>query len=263
MMQNDNWGHRARFGIFIVGAEVVPEAEWWAMCPPGISIHAARVTAAAPWAVWCAERTEVVPADDLVRGSKQLAALCLDAVVVAHSSSSFAGGMGWDAAVVRSLSPLFGDHTRVTTNGLDSLAAFQAVAVRRPFLVLPPWFSDALVARALDYYRGHGCEPAGHWRFDPGPAWHGIAPADLYAHGAALAQAVTPLAEQIKMHCPADADGIFIAGTGFRCVAILDGLERSLGRPVLSANQVSLWHCLKLAGVHAPVAHYGALLCMG
>jgi hypothetical protein len=28
MTQRDNWGWQARIGIFIVGSEVVPEAEW-------------------------------------------------------------------------------------------------------------------------------------------------------------------------------------------------------------------------------------------
>lgn len=56
----DNWGDRARFGMFIVGNEAVPEAEWWAMAPAGVSIHAARVTARAPWARWDSERREVV-----------------------------------------------------------------------------------------------------------------------------------------------------------------------------------------------------------
>lgn len=260
MQQNDHWGYRARFGIFIVGGEVVPEAEWWAMCPPGVSIHAARVTARAPWADWNSDCSAVFLADDLVRGARQFAALRLNAVVVAHSSSSIAGGMGWDEAVQRALSPLVGAGTAVTTNGLDSLAAFQVLGVRRPFLVLPPWFSDRLVAQALDYYEAHGCKPVGHLRYDPGSRWHGIAPSDLYAHGAAIAQEVEPLAAQIEMHCPAHADGVFIAGTGFRCVAILEALETALGRPVLSANQVSLWHCLKLAGIHAPVENYGALL---
>ena len=44
-MRADNWGWRARIGLFIVGNEAVPEAEWWAMAPPGVSVHAARVTA--------------------------------------------------------------------------------------------------------------------------------------------------------------------------------------------------------------------------
>ena len=47
--------------------------------------------------------------------------------------------------------------------------------------------------------------------------------------------------------------------TGFRCVAILDALERDLQRPVLSANQVSLWHCLRLSGVRAEIKGYGSL----
>ena len=53
---------------------------------------------------------------------------------------------------------------------------------------------------------------------------------------------------------------MLIAGTGFRCVAILEALEQALERPVLSANQASLWHCLQLAGVEADVAGYGRLL---
>jgi hypothetical protein len=51
-LADDNWGWRARIGMFIVGGEAVPEAEWWAMAPGGVSVHAARVTAGAPWARW-------------------------------------------------------------------------------------------------------------------------------------------------------------------------------------------------------------------
>ncbi len=69
MHQPDNWGEAARFGMFIVDAEAVPEAEWWAMAPPGVSVHAARVTASTPWAQWNADRSAVVPSDDLARGA--------------------------------------------------------------------------------------------------------------------------------------------------------------------------------------------------
>ena len=59
-MANDNWGWRARIGVFIVGNEAIPEAEWWAMVPPGVSVHAARVTARAPWARWREDRKAVI-----------------------------------------------------------------------------------------------------------------------------------------------------------------------------------------------------------
>ena len=48
MTQRDDWGWQARIGMFVVGSEVVPEAEWWAMVPLNVSVHAARVTARRP-----------------------------------------------------------------------------------------------------------------------------------------------------------------------------------------------------------------------
>ncbi len=93
-MQDDNWGWRARIGLFIVGNEAVPEAEWWAMAPRGVSVHAARVTSSTPWARWRESRTEVDLSDDLQRGCRQFAAMRLSAIVVAHTSSSVVGGKG-------------------------------------------------------------------------------------------------------------------------------------------------------------------------
>ena len=66
--------------------------------------------------------------------------------------------------------------------------------------------------------------------------------------------------QQVRAACPREADGVLIAGTGFCCVGILDALERDLQRPVVSANQASLWHCLRLSGVRTPVGGYGNLL---
>jgi maleate isomerase len=263
-MSNDNWGWRARIGMFIVGNEAVPEAEWWAMAPKGptggVSVHAARVTARAPWSRWNAERTSVALEDDLARGARQFAAMKLSAVTIGHSSSSMMGGAGWDEATVAALKPVVGEGPFVTTNGLDTLAALRALHVRRPFLVLPPWYNDETVAAGVRYYDETGLAPAGHHRYDPGRTWRDLAPSELVPQGAGFAQEVEPLYAQIRERCPADADGVLIAGTGFRCVAILDALEQDLGRPVVSANQASLWHCLRSAGVRTAVEGYGALL---
>jgi maleate isomerase len=260
MMARDNWGWRARIGMFIVGNEAVPEAEWWAMGPTGVSIHAARVTARAPWARWNADKTNVALEDDLARGAKQFAAMKLSAVTVGHSSSSLLGGVGWDERTVAALRAELGEEPFVTTNGLDTQAALRALHVRRPFLVLPPWFNDETVAAGVRYYADAGLATAGHHRYDPGRKWRDLAPNELVPHGAGLAQEVEPLYAQIRSHCPADADGVLIAGTGFRCVAILDALEQDLGRPVISANQASLWHCLRSSGVRTLVDGYGSLL---
>jgi maleate isomerase len=261
MTQKDNWGWQARIGMFIVGNEAVPEAEWWAMLPSNVSVHAARVTARAPWARWRDDRSGVELEEDLARGCRQFAAMRLSVVVVGHSSSSILGGKGWDEAVVTELSAILGAGTRVTTNGLDCVAALRASGVKRPFLVLPPWFNDVAVAAGVAYYADQGVTPAGHYRYDPGRKWRDLPPGDLYGHGMGFEQEIEPLYAQIRAACPDAADGVLIAGTGFRCVGILDALERDLRRPVVSANQASLWHCLRLSGVHAPISGYGKLLC--
>ena len=256
----DNWGWQARIGMFIVGNEAVPEAEMWAMAPPHVSIHAARVTASSPWAPWDTGRTTVSLADDLTRGCRQFAAMRLSAVVVGHSSSSFVGGVGWDRAVVAQLAEILGPEIALSTNGLDCQAALRHLGVTAPFLVIPPWYNDASLAAALEYLKAHELAPAGYLRQDPGIGWRDLAPESLYGHGMGFAQDVESLYRQIRAACPSAADGVLIAGTGFRCVAILEALEQDLGRPVVSANQASLWQGLRRAGVGRPVTGFGRLL---
>jgi maleate isomerase len=259
-LNNDNWGHRARIGLFIVSSEAVPEAEWQAMAPPGVSVHAARVEASNPWATWGEGHTSVDLAADLARGCRHFAAMRLSAVVIAHTSSSVLGGKGWDEAVTAEMRTILGEGPYITTNGNDTVAGLRTVGAKRPFIVVPAWFSDAAITAAVRYYEDHGFEPAGHLRYDPGESWRHIPPQDLYANGMGFAQEVEPLYHQIVEATPPDADVVFIAGTGFRCVAIIEALETTLGRPVVTANQASLWRCLRSAGISDAIPHYGRLL---
>jgi maleate isomerase len=247
--------------VLIVADEPIPEAELWAMAPPGVSIHAARVTARAPWAA-VATSGQVVPVPDLARGTEQLGRMQLDAIVVGHSSSSFVGGSGWDKSVAAHLATL-SNGVPVSTNGLDTLAALHSLGLRRPFLVLPPWYSDTIVEGGCRYFAAHGVELAGHLRFDPGFGWRDLPPGRVHTDGGVWVQDPEPLYRQIRRACPTAADGVVIAGTGFRAVAVIEPLEQDLGRPVLTANQVSLWNCLRLAGVRAPVVGYGRLFDLG
>jgi maleate isomerase len=256
----DNWGWKARIGMFIVSNEPVPEAEWWAMMPPGVSVHAARVAAPTPWARWVSDRGSVELEGDIERGAKQFATMRLSAVVIAHSSSSIAGGQGWDNAVTKRLSEVVAPDTVVTTNGQDCQAALRALKVERPFLVFPAWFADPALPKGLAYFSGHGFRAAGHMRVDPGRKWRDVPPGDLYLQGMAFEQDAEDLYRQVRTRCPVDADGVLMVGTGLRCVGVLDALEQDLGKPVISANQASLWHCLRLSGVNTPVTGFGNLL---
>ncbi len=259
-MAPDNWGHKARLGVFIVGAEPVPEAEWWAMAPPGVSVHTARITSKTPWATWNADRSGVNLCEDLMRGAQQFAALAADVVVVGHSSSSVLGGAGWDEAVVRRLKEVIGGETKVTTNGQDCAKAMAAVSGTRPFVIIPPWFGDGFIETAREYLIAQGLNPAAMFRHIPEEKWRDVPPGDLYRHLMHLEQNAGLLRDQVIARCPDDADSVLMIGTGLRCVSVIDEVETALGRPVVTANQASLWQCLQLAGVGAAVEGYGRLL---
>jgi len=74
-----------------------------------------------------------------------------------------------------------------------------------------------------------------------------------------LGSAVNPAEryEWVHKQAPSNMDGVFIAGNGWSTIGVIAPLEEDLGRPVLSANQASLWYALRHAGVGAQVDDYG------
>lgn len=57
-----------------------------------------------------------------------------------------------------------------------------------------------------------------------------------------------------------EAEAVFLSCTALRSLECIGLLEKTLGKPVLSSNQVLLWHLLKLAGLKNKVQGYGRLL---
>jgi maleate isomerase len=54
-------------------------------------------------------------------------------------------------------------------------------------------------------------------------------------------------------------DAVFIGGGGLRAIGAIEALEDVLRRPVLTTNQVLLWHALHPARIDAPVVGYGRI----
>jgi arylmalonate decarboxylase len=58
----------------------------------------------------------------------------------------------------------------------------------------------------------------------------------------------------------ASADAVFLPCTNFPSASVIEELEQELGKPVVSANQATLWQILRAAGIDAPIDGYGELL---
>jgi maleate isomerase len=251
MWQPDGAGWRARIGVLTPHHDPVPESEFQAMAPPGVSVHAARVPLGVVgpdgrvtrqggpgMARAFAEPPHVDAAAAL------LAAIPPHVVVYAFTSSSHVLGADADAALKARLEERTGGIPVVVSTSAACLA-LRAVGAQRMALIHPPWFSDELDRRGAEYFRGQSFEVVHH-----GPApfrgdFGEVHPAQIY--------------EWARRVVPASAEAVFIGGNGLRAVGAIRALEEDLGRPVLSANQVVFWRALRLAGVRAPVGGYGRL----
>lgn len=250
MWQPDGWG-QARIGVLTPHADIVPETEFSALAPAGVSIHAMRVPFGAYKPGGAMDRTI---ADDLVRAFADpplvddaaglLAAAPLHAIVYGFTSSSYVRGAADDAALKLRLET----RTRgipVTIPCAAAVVALNRLAAKRLALISPPWFSAEMDQKGARYFQSQGFEV-----IHSGPA--GL-PSDQ--------QAIEPsqLYEWVRAHTPENADAVFIGGNGFRAIAVIKALEEELARPVLTANQVAFWQAQRLAGSRVPIMGYGRI----
>ena len=250
MWQPDGWS-RTRIGILTPHADIVPEIEFSALAPEGVSIHAARIPFGGykPGGVM-----DPTIASDPVRAiadppsvdeaAEMLAMAPLHAIVFGFTSSSFVRGAADDAALKSRLE----GRTRgipVVVPCAAAAVALTALNAKRIALISPPWFSDGMDRQGVKYFQDSGFEVV-----SSGPA--GL-PSDQ--------QAIQPeqLYDWVSSHVPDSADAIFVGGNGFRAIGVIKALEDNLNRPVLTANQVSFWSALRHSGTRASVINYGRI----
>jgi len=254
------WGWGARIGILVIHKDAVPEAELWAMAPPGVTLHAARFESPRRRGhdFGADAARAVAESPDVARGLEFFGELELDVVCLCFGSASFLGGPGFDAAFAAEASKLAGG-TPVTTAAAAMLDALRATEVCRPLLVSPPWFTATSGAAAERFFAANGVEIAGTVRFDLGPGWRQLQTFEVYDRGGQWYVRPEEVYRQVRAAFPATADGVLMPGSGFRSLEAVEMLERDLQVPVVTSNQACLWHCLQLAGIHDVVSGCGRL----
>jgi maleate isomerase len=250
MWQPDGWA-RTRIGVLTPHADVWAEAEFGAMAPDGISIHAARVPFGAYKPGGIMDRTM---ADDPVRAfadpplvddaAELLASAPLHAIVYGFTSSSYVRGAADDAKLKERLER----RTRgipVVIACAAAVTALTVLGVTRLALISPPWFSVEMDQQGARYFQSQGFEVV-----HTGPA--GL-PSDQ--------QAIQPseLYEWVRTQTPKSAEAVFIGGNGFRAIGVIEALEENLNHPILTANQVAFWQALALSGSREPIVGYGRI----
>jgi maleate cis-trans isomerase len=180
-------------------------------------------------------------ADVLADGARSLRGV--DAAVWACTSGSFV--FGWDGASAQ-------------VDGVSAAAGVPASSTSFAFVNAVRHLGLRRVAVAATYPRDVAA------RFVAFLAEAGIEAVSLSCEGIVTAAEVGTLGREAVLSFVAandhpDAEAVLVPDTALHTVEWLTDLEELLGKPVLTANQVSVWEGLRLVGAAESRAGLGAL----
>lgn len=167
----------------------------------------------------------------------------LDSVVWACTSGSFV--FGWDGATaqVEALGAVAG--VPASSTSFAFVDACTRLGVSR--VAVGATYPDDVAERFVAFLGAAGIEVL-----------------SLSAKGIITAAEVGTLPNETVLEFAAaadhpDAQAVLLPDTALHTIGLLDALDARVGKPVLTANQVSIWQGLRLAGADTPRAGLGAL----
>ena len=229
-----------RIGLLALSNDLATERDFTNMADSDdISIFVSRV----PNAEICSVENLMAMKPELTRSASLLIpGSRLDAV--AYSCTSGTVVLGYDAVArqIHAVRPGIPVITPITA----AVAALNRINARRIAVLTP--YTDDVNAPIAGYLKNSGFEIA---------AFHSFLLADNDAMAKIPPKAIYHAALEADSR---QADALFISCTAIRAVDVVDSIERSIGIPVVTANQALFWQSVRAAGYSSAIAGYGSLL---
>lgn len=186
---------------------------------------------------------EMGSSERLLEGARRLAPLGTSAVVWACTSGSFI--YGWEGAQRQTAELEEVLDLPVSSTSLAYVNALRTLGLRR--VAIAATYPQDIARCFAAFLTDAGLEPVA-------VTSHGIVTAaevgTMAADGAAAIVNATN---------SAGADAVLLPDTALHTIASLEALEEAAGKPVLTANQVSAWEGLRLAGAVTKAPGLGQL----
>jgi maleate isomerase len=233
-----NYGTRARLGMLLPSGNQAAEPQFNAMLPQGVSLHVTRLKL-----VGSSER-DLLAMTERVEQAAELVADAGAELVVFHCTAVSTFSIELERSIKERVARA--SRKPVTATSEAIVAALRALQAKR-IVMLSPYLA-AINEREAAYFRTFG--------FD-------ILSCDgLDCPDADAMMAVTPQRWREFALASRDdrADAYLMSCTTVRSVDVAEELERELGRPVVTSNTATAWHCLRKLGIADRVEGFGRLL---
>ena len=242
-MQIDDVRLRARIGLVIPSVNTMTEPQFNRFAPEGIGVHVARVRISDSDGRMLPSST-LMP--DVVRAAELLADARCDLIVFHCTASSMEAGLDGERRITEAIQTATGVTASTTASAI--VAAFQALHIRRVVLVSP--YPASTNEHEIHFLSQVGVQVLRDRPLDLPPAQWTIKPGGFWVDAGAAED-------------DAEADAIFLSCTNIRAIDAVDPLEARTGKPVITSNQATLWHCLRTLGLPDEVGGLGRLFGVG
>jgi maleate isomerase len=242
------YGYRAKVGLVVVGPNLNPTPEICRMLPGYVQVRETRIhmepvvniEECSKLSSPLAEATSLL-AEGLVSpilGNRSV-------IAFACTAGSLVGGPGWDKNECQAMASR-SQGIPCTTTATAAEEAMRFMCFKKIVLAGP--YIKEIDERFRVFYENSGFEVL---------KVVGLDIEDLYEIGATKPSQAYQVAMEAVVP---EADGIFITCTNFRCSDVIEEIENDSGKPVVTSNQATAWHLMKMLGINDVVEGYGQLL---
>ena len=221
-----------RIGIIYPGDGAL-DRELWDFAPEGVSLHFTRQPLH-DGPVGLPAMSGLVDDGSLESCSDSLRIIRPAVVTFACTSASFIRGLAGERAIRERIEAVSGSRGGTTSGGI--LAACRALGLGRVAVAAPYVEEVSLKLGEFLEEGGIGVTQVRHMGLEGGIA--DVPPEEVVRVGIETDSA--------------EAEGLVISCTNLVTYEAIPELERRLGKPVISANQATIWHACVLAGVAWP-----------
>ncbi len=233
-----NYGSRARLGVLLPSGNQAAEPQFNAMLPAGVALHTTRLKLRG------SSDRELLAMAEGVEDAARLVADAEPNLVLFHCTAVSTYSQELEQSIKARIAKATGIPATATSEAI--VTALRKLGAKRIVMLSP--YNAVINAREAKYFEGAGFEI--------------LDCAGLDCRDAPAMMAVTP--ERWRSyaieHRHDKADAYLLSCTTVRSSEVAEALEQVLGRPVVTSNTATVWHCLRMMGVDDRVNGYGRLL---
>jgi len=242
-MKSSTYSWRAKIGVIVPPTNTVNEAEWNAVVPAGITVHAARMALHTDTATDTGKRALH---DDLVIAVNSLKPAGVSAIAYGCTAGSMISPRHSLADYMAGVCDL-----PCVTTAAAIVDALEALGIKSIAVATP--YDQRLNDHEVEFLTSQDltvCAIQGLGLGANGPGEYPL------IHRTPLDE-IRALVRSVDSD---EAEAIVISCTDFPTFGLIDELEQELGKPVVTSNQATLWAALRAAGIDDALEGLGTLL---